>query len=134
MPDIKDSDSEIAKKYSSGASDYPEVVRKALREMHHQVGDLVIENGVAQRGLLIRHLVLPNNLAGTKEVMYFIANELSKNSYVNVMDQYRPEYKAHEYPLLNRPPTAEEYREALEIAKKEGLHRFARDKEAFLWR
>ncbi|MBU4310950.1 radical SAM protein, partial [bacterium] len=72
MPDIKYSDSGIAEKYSSGASDYPEVVKKALREMHRQVGDLLIENGIAQRGLLIRHLVLPNNLAGTKETMHFI--------------------------------------------------------------
>lgn len=134
MPDIKYSNPEIAKRYSSGASDYPQVVKKALREMHRQVGDLVIENGIAQRGLLIRHLVLPNNLAGTKEAMHFIAQELSKDSYVNVMAQYRPEYKAHEHPLLSRPPTAEEYREALEIAKKEGLHRFARDKIIFLWK
>lgn len=124
MPDIKYSDSGIAEKYSSGASDYPEVVKKALREMHRQVGDLLIENGIAQRGLLIRHLVLPNNLAGTKETMHFIAQELSKDSYVNVMAQYRPEYRAHEHPLLNRPPIATEYRKALEIAKKEGLHRF----------
>jgi len=131
MPDIKYSDSVIAEKYSSGASDYPEVVKKALKEMHRQVGDLVIENGIAQRGLLIRHLVLPNNLAGTKEAMRFIANGLSKNSYVNVMAQYHPEYKAYQYPLINRPPTAEEYRKALEMAKREGLHRFARDKEAF---
>ena len=131
MPDIKYSDSENAERYSSGASDYPQVVKEALKEMHRQVGDLVIENGIAQRGLLIRHLVLPNNLAGTKEAMRFIAQELSKDSYVNVMAQYRPEYKAYEYPLLNRPPTAGEYREALEMAKKEELHRFARDKEAF---
>jgi putative pyruvate formate lyase activating enzyme len=99
--------------------------------MHRQVGDLVIEDGIAQRGLLIRHLVLPNNLAGTKEAMHFIAQELSKDSYVNVMVQYRPEYRAHEHPLLNRPPTTEEYREALEMAKKEGLHRFARDRIIF---
>ena len=134
MPDIKYSNPEIAKKYSSGASDYPKVIKKALKEMHRQVGDLVIEDGIAQRGLLIRHLVLPNNLAGTKEAMHFIAQEISKDSYVNVMAQYRPEYRAHEYPLLNRPPTAEEYRKALEMAKKEGLHRFAREGIIFLWK
>lgn len=134
MPDIKYSDSEIAKRYSSGASDYPQSVKKALLEMHRQVGNLVIEDGIAQRGLLIRHLVLPNNLAGTKEAMRFIAQELSKDSYVNVMAQYHPEYKAPEHPLLNRPPTTEEYRKALEIAKKEGLHRFAREGIIFPWR
>lgn len=134
MPDIKYSHSEVALEYSSGASDYPEVIRKVLREMHRQVGDLVIKDGIAQRGLLIRHLVLPNNLAGTREAMRFIAQELSKDSYVNVMAQYRPEYKAYQYPMLNRPPTAEEYQEAVEMAKKEGLHRFARDKIIFLWR
>jgi putative pyruvate formate lyase activating enzyme len=124
MPDFKYWDTEVAKRYSSGAKDYPEVARAAIKEMHRQVGDLVInKEGIAERGLLIRHLVLPEGLAGTKEVMHFIATELSKDSYVNIMDQYRPCGKAWDYPPLNRRITYQEYSEAIKIAKREGLHR-----------
>ena len=120
MPDIKYSNNKIGLKYSL-ASDYWEMVQQAVREMHRQVGDLMInKNGIAQGGLLIRHLVLPNGLAGTKEVMKFVAS-LSKNSYVNIMDQYHPANKAHQYAEINRRITFKEFQEAIEIAKKEGL-------------
>lgn len=122
MPDIKYSDNKIGLKYSQ-VSNYWTVVQKAVAEMHRQVGDLVIENGLATRGLLIRHLVLPNNLAGTKKVMKFLAR-LSKDTYINIMDQYYPTNKAGFYPELNRRITTEEFKNALMIAKKEGLWRF----------
>lgn len=122
MPDIKYSGSVNAKKCSN-AQDYFDVCKKAVKEMHRQVGDLKIENGIAGRGLLIRHLVLPNNIAGTEEVMKFIANEISKDSYVNIMPQYRPMYRAAEYPELSRLLKLEEYLKAKEIASRFGLHR-----------
>jgi len=123
MPDFKYSDPRVAKKFSN-AEDYPEVVKKALKEMHRQVGDLVLDQkGIAKKGLLIRHLVLPENQAGTEEVMRFISEELSPNSYVNVMEQYRPEFKARDFPLLNRRITKNEYLEALKMAKDAGIKR-----------
>lgn len=123
MPDIKYSDSKIGLKYSL-VPNYWEVVQKSVKEMFRQVGDLVIDkNGIAQKGLLIRHLVLPNGLAGTKKVIKFIAS-LSKDFYVNIMDQYYPTNKADLYPEINRRITPEEYNQAIEIAKKYGLHNF----------
>ncbi|MFZ5366340.1 MAG: radical SAM protein [Patescibacteria group bacterium] len=123
MPDIKYSDSKIALKYSL-VPNYWKVVQKAVAEMHRQIGDLVIsDQGLATRGLLIRHLVLPEGLGGTEKVMKFIAS-LSKNSYVNIMDQYYPTNKAHLYPEINRKITPEEYHKAVETAKGYGLHRF----------
>ncbi|MFN4182800.1 MAG: hypothetical protein ACK4G3_06335, partial [bacterium] len=92
-------------------------------EMHRQCGDLVIENGLAVRGLLIRHLVLPNNLAGTRKWMEFIAKELSPDSYVNLMEQYHPCFRAFDYPELSRRITRREYAEALEIAFQMGIRR-----------
>jgi len=120
MPDAKYWDSESARRYS-GAPDYPEVMRVALKEMHRQVGDLQIVGGVARRGLLIRHLEMPNRVAGSRQVLEFIARELSPHSYVNVMDQYRPTYRAHEFPEIARRPTYEEYEEARLYAQKLGL-------------
>ncbi|MEA2074448.1 MAG: radical SAM protein [Euryarchaeota archaeon] len=123
MPDIKYSDEESAKKYSN-APDYFEVCKEAVKEMHRQVGDLKVdERGIAVRGLLIRHLVLPNGLAGSAKVFKFIATEISEESYVNIMLQYRPIYKAYEYKELNRGLKMSEYQEALDSAKKWGLHR-----------
>lgn len=123
MPDMKYSDSKLGLKYSL-VPNYWEINKKAVKEMHRQVGDLKIDkNGIAQKGLLIRHLVLPRGLAGTKKVMKFIAS-LSKDSYVNIMDQYYPSNKANQYPKINRRITPEEFREAIKIAKKQGLHRF----------
>jgi len=125
MPDIKYADEAFARKYSL-VKDYYPVARAALKEMHRQVGDLVTEDGVAVRGLIIRHLVLPQGLAGTAEVMRFIAQQLSVHSYVNVMAQYRPENKASNYPELSRRISAEEYQEAIELARAQGLYRLAR--------
>lgn len=123
MPDIKYSDEESAGKYSN-APDYFAVCKEAVKEMYRQVGDLTLdERGIAVRGLLIRHLVLPNGLAGSAEVFKFIATELSKESYVNIMLQYRPMYKAYGYKELNRGIKMSEYREALDIAREWGLHR-----------
>jgi putative pyruvate formate lyase activating enzyme len=124
MPDIKYSDDRTAGRYSI-VKGYYETAKAAVREMHRQVGDLVAEGGVALRGLVIRHLVLPQDLAGSEEVMRFIAEELSRDSYVNVMAQYRPEHKALRYPELSRRLTGEEYRGALAAARRHGLWRFA---------
>ena len=123
MPDIKYSNSDVAEKYS-GAPDYFEVAKKALKEMHRQVGDLKIDkNGIAYRGVLVRHLVLPNDLSGSKDILKFIAEQISKETYVNIMDQYHPEYKALEFEELNRRITLSEYEKVINIARKFGLHR-----------
>jgi putative pyruvate formate lyase activating enzyme len=123
MPDMKYGDSNIARTYSK-IRDYVPVNRAAVKEMHRQVGDLILdENGIAQRGLLIRHLVLPEGLAGTDAVLQFIAQEISANTYVNIMDQYHPCYRADEFTALARPITQEEYRSALSLAKRHGLKR-----------
>jgi putative pyruvate formate lyase activating enzyme len=108
----------------SGVPDYFERMKEALREMHRQVGDLAVEGrGVATRGLLIRHLVLPNGLADSEPVVKFIAEELSRESYVNIMAQYRPCYHADEYPGLMRPPSREEIEAVKDLARRFGLHR-----------
>lgn len=126
MPDMKYGDSELAKHYSH-TPDYVNANQVAVREMHRQVGDLRLSaDGIAQRGLLVRHLVLPNGIAGTEKVMDFLAREVSPNTYVNIMDQYRPSYRAQEYPELNRMITAEEYRAALHAAAQAGLRRLDR--------
>lgn len=125
MPDAKYGSNEMALRYSN-APGYVEVMKAAIREMHRQVGDLVIENGIAVRGLLVRHLILPNNLAGTEEVVRFIS-EISKNTYINIMDQYRPEYRADQYRELSRRITLSEYREALRLARAAGLSRGLED-------
>ena len=92
--------------------------------MYRQVGDLQIdEHGIATRGLLVRHLILPNGLAGTAEILRFLAEEISPNTYLNLMDQYRPAFKAKEYPSLNRPITPREYQNAVQLAHAAGLHR-----------
>ncbi|MDZ7262469.1 MAG: radical SAM protein [candidate division KSB1 bacterium] len=123
MPDAKYADSQWAQRYSN-APDYFEVMTQALKEMHRQVGDLRLdEQGIAYRGLLIRHLVMPNGVAGTREVVKFIAQELSRDSYVNLMDQYRPCYQAHRYPEINRRITYSEYAEAVNLAQEAGLYR-----------
>jgi len=128
MPDIKYGDNDLAEKYSK-APNYFDVVTVAVFEMHRQVGDLAInERGIAERGLLIRHLVLPDNLAGTKKVIEYVSG-LSKNTYLNIMAQYRPQYKASKYPELNRRITSEEYENALLLAEKAELTRgFSHDR------
>ncbi|GBD86448.1 radical SAM superfamily protein [bacterium BMS3Abin03] len=123
MPDIKYSTNENALKYS-GVQNYWEVVTEAVKEMHRQVGDLKIsKRGLAQRGLLIRHLVLPNDIAGSKKVIDFVADEISTGSYINIMDQYRPAYNADKYEKLNRRITPSEYKEVIGYALRKGLRR-----------
>lgn len=122
MPDFKFWDESIAAQ-TCNAPDYPDVARRAIREMHRQVGDLQVFNGKAIRGLLVRHLVLPYEAAGTGEVARFLASEVSPNTYVNIMAQYRPHGYAGETENLNRGIRNEEYRQALERAREAGLLR-----------
>ena len=129
MPDAKYGREEVALALSH-APHYVESMKAALREMHRQVGDLAVDQGIAVRGMIIRHLVLPGNLAGSGIVMKFIADELSLDSYVNIMAQYRPAWHAvqaaEENPSfhdLKRPVTREEYRYAVQCAQGAGLHR-----------
>jgi putative pyruvate formate lyase activating enzyme len=130
MPDMKYSDERTAERFS-GVKNYPEVNRAAIREMHRQVGDLQIdERGVAQRGLLVRHLVLPNGLAGTEGVVRFLAQEVSANTYLNIMAQYHPCHKAFALPQLARPVNREEFDQAVSLAQRQGLSRL--DKPQFL--
>jgi putative pyruvate formate lyase activating enzyme len=135
MPDFKYSDNKIAKKYSN-APNYFEIAKKAIKEMHRQVGDLKLKmkneklkiskkgtEGLAYRGLLVRHLVLPNNLAGSEKIFQFLAREISRNTFLNIMDQYLPAFQALFYPELSRPITKKEYQEVVNLAKKAGLRR-----------
>lgn len=122
LPDLKYMDAGNAAKYSAGASDYPEVTKKAIIEMHRQVGVLKLDHqGIAIRGLMIRHLVMPNRVAGTEKFVKWVAEALSKNTYVNIMAQYRVEYKAYDYPEIARGITAQEFLEAMDWAEKYGL-------------
>ena len=131
MPDMKYGDSEKAREYSR-VRDYVKVNQAAVKEMHRQVGDLVLdERGLAVRGLLIRHLVLPGEIAGSEKVLAFIAGEVSRNTYLNIMNQYRPCYRADEYPPLDRLITEEEFASVLEIAKRYGLRRLDRALQRF---
>ena len=132
MPDFKFWDSKWSKRYMN-APDYRERAIESIKEMHRQVGDLIInKDGIAERGLIIRHLVMPNGIAGTENIMKFIAEELSPNTYVNIMDQYRPCGKAVDDPIINRMITAKEYREAIEYAHKAGLKRLDSREERIL--
>ena len=126
MPDLKYSGSQSARRLSA-APDYPEVSRAALKEMHRQTGDLQTDPaGVAVRGLLVRHLVLPGDQAGTGESMRFLARELSPETCVNIMAQYRPIHKAWRRPEVDRPLLREEYEAALEMARQAGIRRLTR--------
>jgi putative pyruvate formate lyase activating enzyme len=120
MPDTKFADREAARQLAS-APDYPEVMQAALREMHRQVGDLVIENGLARRGLLVRHLVMPGGLEAARAVIDFLADAISPCTYINVMGQYRPVFRAREVAAIGRRPTAEEYRAVRGHALERGL-------------
>ena len=122
MPDMKYMDGHQAAKYSSGASDYPETTGKAVIEMNRQVSELLIDKrGIALRGLIIRHLVMPNRVAGTEKFVRWVAENLPKSTYVNIMSQYRVEYKAFDYPEIRRGITVEEFLEAMDWAKQYGL-------------
>jgi putative pyruvate formate lyase activating enzyme len=120
MPDMKYADDSYAEKYS-GVKNYWSVVTRALEEMHDQVGDLVVENGVATRGLLIRHLVLPNNIAGSHACFEFIAKHLSSHTAVNVMAQYYPTFRAQQFSEIHRRITPREYQQALRELEHFGL-------------
>jgi len=127
MPDMKYSDEKTAEQLS-GVENYPKVNRAAIKAMHRQVGDLQInEQGVARRGLLVRHLVLPHRLAGTEEVVRFLAQEVSTDTYLNIMAQYRPCHRAANAASINRPLLKEEFREAIALARQQGLHRLDKD-------
>jgi len=126
MPDMKYDDEETARELS-GIRNYPEVNKAAVKEMHRQTGDLEIDReGVAQRGLLVRHLILPHRLAGTKGIVRFLSEEISANTYVNIMAQYRPCYKALQIPRLGRRISSAEFHEALSFAREAGLNRLDR--------
>jgi putative pyruvate formate lyase activating enzyme len=132
MPDMKYADAEIARKYSK-IERYPAVNQEGVKEMHRQVGDLALDrDGIALRGLLVRHLVLPEGLAGTDEIARFLAEEVSRDTYINVMDQYRPCYRAYQLAPLDRPITRAEYEHALKQARDAGLHRFDKRAPRFL--
>ncbi len=134
MPDFKFWNSEVAET-TCQAGDYPEVARRAIIEMHRQVGDLQVDDaGIARRGLLIRHLVLPNGLAGTREIMRFIAQHISPDSYVNVMSQYRPCGRAAEVKGLNCHLLPEEYQLAVKAAQQEGISRLDQPHRMFWFR
>lgn len=122
MPDWKYGDSSVAEKYS-GVKSYWQVARAAFSEMHRQVGDLVIEAGLAKRGLLIRHLVLPRGIAGSKAILDFIATEISRDSWINIMAQYHPAYRARDYPELSRAISGREHEEVVQYARSLGLYR-----------
>lgn len=122
LPDMKYMDADQAAKYSSGALDYPEMATKAIIEMNRQVGELIVDKqGIAIRGLIIRHLVMPNQVAGTEKFTKWVAETLPKSTYVNIMPQYRVEYKAFDYPKISRAITMQEFVEAMDWAKKYGL-------------
>jgi putative pyruvate formate lyase activating enzyme len=121
MPDMKYADADVARRFSR-VTNYPAVNQAAVKEMHRQVGDLAMDDrGVARRGLLVRHLVLPAGKAGTAEVVRFLRDEISANAYINVMAQYRPCYRAHSLPPLDRRITGDEYVEAMRLAEEAGL-------------
>jgi len=128
MPDAKYGSDDVALSLSD-APGYVTVMKEAIREMQRQVGDLQVEDGIAVKGLLVRHLVLPENLAGSGEVFRFIAEEVSRDEYVNVMDQYRPcgrlvgDSRHPPHRSLMRGITRSEYREAISAAGSYGLHR-----------
>jgi putative pyruvate formate lyase activating enzyme len=131
MPDFKFWDSRVAE-IACQAVDYPKVAQKALMEMHRQVGDLQIDDaGIARRGLLIRHLVLPNGMAGTRKIMRFIAQHISPDSYVNIMSQYRPCGRAAEVKKLDSYLLSQEYHMAVDVAKREGITRLDQPRRMF---
>ena len=121
MPDMKYADAKVAEELSA-APDYPQINREAVKEMHRQVGDLKTEKGIATCGLLVRHLVLPENLAGSFEIIDFLAEQISPKTTINVMDQYRPCYKASNHPKINRRPTTEEIQSVRRYALQKGLN------------
>jgi len=122
LPDFKYQDGELAAEYSSGADDYPQVAAAVIKEMHRQVGVLRVDSrGIGQRGLILRHLVMPHNIAGTDRFVRWVARELSPGTYVNIMAQYRPEHRAFDYPKIARRTTGAEWEQAMQWAREAGL-------------
>jgi putative pyruvate formate lyase activating enzyme len=122
LPDIKYADAAMAAQYSSGADTYPEVTQQAVLEMHRQVGVArAAADGLMYRGVMIRHLVMPNNVSGSRKVLEWIATHLPKDTFVNVMSQYRPMFKAHQYPAIARRISRQEYLDAVTAARELGL-------------
>ena len=127
MPDAKYSDNNVARELSDAPS-YFEVMKEAIKEMQRQVGDLLLNgNGIAVRGLIVRHLVLPNGLAGSELIFKFLSQSVSKNVFLNIMDQYRPCFKATSHAKLSRRITKGEFEEAIKLAKKYGLNRIYKE-------
>lgn len=125
MPDMKYSDEEIAKKYSR-VPNYPKINRSAVLEMYRQVGDLVMnENGIAVKGLLVRHLIMPDGIAGTENILHFLAEKVSRNVYLNLMYQYWPAYQANKYPEINKRVNQSEMKKAIDNARAMDLQRFS---------
>jgi putative pyruvate formate lyase activating enzyme len=124
LPDFKYQDADIAARFSPGASDYPRHAAAAIKEMHRQVGSLQLAGGIAYRGLLIRHLVMPENLAGTDAFVRWVVNELGSDTHVNIMAQYRPMYRANEFVELSRSVTQVEFSQAMSWARNAGLRNF----------
>ncbi|MDI6797251.1 MAG: radical SAM protein [Desulfatibacillaceae bacterium] len=132
MPDFKFWESSVAEKACS-APDYPQRAKEALMEMHCQVGDLALdEKGLAYKGLLLRHLVMPNNMAGTDKIFEFVAQKISRQTYLNVMPQYRPLGRYDQMPGIERPITEKEFEQALESARRHGLDRLDERRRTFL--
>lgn len=125
MPDMKYANEMIAKKYSR-VPNYPLINQTAVMEMFRQVGDLVVdENGIAVKGLLVRHLIMPNGMSGTEKVIHFLAEKVSRMVYLNLMDQYWPAYQATRYPEINRRINRSELERAIEIARQMDLQQFS---------
>jgi putative pyruvate formate lyase activating enzyme len=134
MPDMKYADPKIGQRFSK-VPEYPNVNQRVVKEMHRQVGDLQLgENGIAIRGLLARHLVLPNNLAGTDKIVHFLAEKISLNTYINIMDQYRPAFRAFNLSEINRRITQDEYKQAIQWAINAGIKRIDEHRARILWR
>ncbi len=132
LPDFKYWDSDLSSKYSSEAESYPDITSEAILEMHRQVGVAKpAKDGIMQRGLMIRHLVMPNNIGGSEKVMEWIAGNLPKDTYVNIMVQYNPVFKAYDYPELSRRVTKEEYIKVVNKAKDLGLKNL--DIQGYWW-
>jgi putative pyruvate formate lyase activating enzyme len=127
MPDFKYSDNTLAKKYSD-APNYFGITKSAITEMQRQVGDLVTdENKIALKGLIIRHLIMPEGIAGTEKIVEFIAEKISKNAFLNIMDQYHPCFEAFKYPQISRRITVKEYRDAILLAQRYSLKRIYKE-------
>jgi putative pyruvate formate lyase activating enzyme len=130
MPDMKYADEAVSRRLS-GIPNYPQINQSAVREMHRQVGDLVLDaDGLAVRGLLVRHLVLPGGLAGTEKIAHFLSSEISTHTYLNLMDQYRPAYRAFDHPPLDHSLSPGEFQAAVKTVHRAGLHRL--DQRSFL--